>query len=202
MHASTLRSLITLSLVVSLPAMAGPISRPPGWQPSLADQAADEITVEQALKGAQTFLLALGSTGPSSASQSIAIPYAQYLGGGTPPSTGDDGCLGRLRYVDEAEGLPGAPSCLQRNMAAFTSAFVALLAPPRVFPTLAALEAKDGRLEGPARALLAPLQHHRLIALRLSSPIGPVRLVLALRRSQEGARVDALSAQLPAAPKR
>jgi len=165
--------------------------------PALSDATRDQLDDAQALKGARAFLVAVRSKRPEIMIPRMALPYTQHLSGARPHTSAGEGCFDAQRYIDEHEGLPGAPQCLAVALAPHASALEAALSAEVVFPSLAALEAKSGKLRGPVRKLLRPLSHHRLLLLTLAHANGPLQLVLALRRHNGTLAVDAVSAELP-----
>ncbi len=183
------------TLVATTPAFAGDCPDCP--PPKLSDEAEQQVTPAQAVTATRAFLRAVKGKRPEVISATVAIPFLMELAGGEPHPEETAYCFDSARLVDEAEGLPGAPSCIATGLAAHATALERSLSKKSVFATLAALEKKRGAVAAPERARLEPLVNHRLVHVQARTRRGLIRVVIAVRLDTVEPRVDAVVAMLP-----
>ncbi len=192
-----------LSIALTNLAVGGPLSREAHGELGedrrqlLTDDTRVEPKDESVLPAAKRYLEAVKTKRQERVIPQLAIPFTHWLArpGYSPESSAY--CFNQHRFVDEHEGMPGAPTCQSTAFAAYVDRLIEALTAETVVATLAAIEAKTGPLTGPLRSLFRRLQHHRFVALKIDVPDGPMRLVLALRTNGSKTVVDGVYAELP-----
>ncbi len=188
-------AVLLLSTIGPAPTAAGPCPDCP--PPELADQPDDQVTPARAVTAARAFLRAVKGKRPEVISTTVAIPFLMELAGGGPHPEATAHCFDSARLVDEAEGLPGTPSCIATGLAAHAAALERSLSKRAVFASLEAVEKRHGTIAATERSRLDALANHRLIFVHARTRRGTIRVVLAVRLAGGAAVVDAVVATLP-----